>query len=360
MTKATPAAAGLEDLLDLVHGGGIDMRPTLLRVLTDLYLQRPTHTPEDEGYYAELAVRLIDAVEVPERAALAARLAAVSSAPRAVLMRLARDVIEVAAPILRQSPCLTAADLDAVAACGGAHADAIAARPVAAKTAPAAVVAATPSAGGTGAPAEAAELAELFYAAGATERRLILSNLDYAMVTPAPPACAMQRSDIWRLESAALQHNGEAVVHELERVLGVSRAQVRRIINDELGEPIVVAAKAMELPSDVLQRVLLFMNPHVGQSVDRVNELAELYRDISADAARRLLAIWREAEAADDAKSHHQPMREPAAQSGSQSVSQSVSWRTAAENARRALSEVSRRPELKHEARRRAGGQATI
>jgi len=340
MTNATPAPAGLEDLLDLGHGDGIDMRPTLLRVLTDLYLQRPTHTPEDEGYYTELALRLIDAVEMPERAALAARLAAFPSAPRLVLMRLARDDIEVAAPILTHAHGLTAADLDAVAtACSGAHANMIAARPVAA--APAVQSATTPA---PNAP-DAAELTELFYAAGAHERRLILTNLDYAMVEPSQPAFAMQRTDIWRLESAALQHNTEAVVRELERVLGVSRAHARRIVNDELGEPIVVAAKAVELPSDVLQRMLLFMNPHVGQSVDRVYELAELHRDISVDAARRLVAIWREADAAENVRVRRGPAHE----------AESISWRTAAENARRALSKVSRRPELQQEARRRAG-----
>ena len=61
----------------------------------------------------------------------------------------------------------------------------------------------------------------------------------------------------------------------------------------------MVAAKAMNLPADVLQRMLLFMNPKVGQSVDRVYELAELYSEISVDAARRLIAIWRAAERVD-------------------------------------------------------------
>ena len=113
MTKSPEAFAELEDLLDL--GSGIDMRTTLLRVLTHLYLQRPTHTPEDEHYYTELALRLLDAADISERAALAARLAPYPSAPRPVIDRLARDVIEVAAPILKDSPCLTCADLKGIA-----------------------------------------------------------------------------------------------------------------------------------------------------------------------------------------------------------------------------------------------------
>ena len=74
---------GLEDLVDLGSGNQIDMRPTLLRVLTDLYLQRPAHTAEDERYYTELALRLIDATDLRERVALAERLASYPSAPPA-------------------------------------------------------------------------------------------------------------------------------------------------------------------------------------------------------------------------------------------------------------------------------------
>jgi hypothetical protein len=316
-----PAAFGLEDLLDPGQGDGIDMRPTLLRVLTDLYLQRPTHTPDDERHFTELALRLIDATEVSARAALARRLADYPAAPRAVIERLACDVIEVAAPVLKH-PCLTGADREAIAQlCGEAHAEILAALPPAAPPPPPPARPLPPDAW-----AEADELAELFYAAGTPERRLILINLEYSALTPAHPPVGMQRADVWRLESAVLQHNAETVVRELERALSISRAQARRIIDDELGEPIVVAAKAMNLPADVLQRMLLFMNPRVGESVDRVYELAELYGEITVDAARRMVTIWRNA----DCTPRTQPQHE------------SVAWRTAAENARRALSEVSR------------------
>ncbi len=95
-----------------------------------------------------------------------------------------------------------------------------------------------------------------------------------------------------------------------------------------LGEPVVAAAKAMALPSDVLQRMLLFVNPQVGQSVDRVYELAALYSEISIDAARRLIAILRDADPAERKPTRYEP----------------APWRNAAENARRALSEIASRP----------------
>jgi hypothetical protein len=334
MTQPPTALAGLEDVLDLGCGNGIDMRVTLLRVLTDLYLQRPTHASDDEHYYTELALRLIDATDVSERAALARRLAAYPSAPRLVVRRLAGDVIEVAGPILARSPGLTAADLAAIAEeCGAAHAQVIATR------SPAAHVAASPPGPGDAARAEAPELSELFYAASAPERRLILLNLDYASLLPWQPSCALQRADIGRLESAALKHNAEALIREFGRTIGLARGQARRIIIDDLGEPMVVAAKALNLPVDVLQRMLLFINPWAGQSVDRIYELSELYAEISVDSARRLIAIWREAQAPESGEGQREP----------------VGWRTTTENARRALSEVLRRSEFEPERRVRGG-----
>jgi hypothetical protein len=343
MMKLPAAFAGLEDVTDLGYGSRVDTGPTLLRVLTDLYLQRPTHTLEDEHYYTELVLRLIDAADVSERAALAARLARYPSAPAPVLERLARDVVAVAAPILAQSPCLGRADTEAIAEeRGGAAAEIIATRAAAAPPAPEA-----PS------PADAAntqarELSELFYAARPPERRLILINLEYASIVPSQPLSAIQRTDVWRLESAALQHNTETLIRELRRTLGISRAQARRIVNDELGEPTVVAARAMNLSADVLQRVLLFMNPWAGQSIDRVYELAKLHGEISVDAARRMIAIWRNAEPAETGQDHHEQVHRD------QAHHEAVNRHAAPDNARRALPEVLRRPEPQQDSRLRS------
>jgi len=333
MMKPPQALSG--DILDLGHGDGVDMRPTLLRVLTDLYLQRPAHTPDDERYYTELALRLIDAADVSQRAALAFRLARYPSAPQPVVARLARDTIAVAAPLLSHSPCLTAADLAAIAReCGEAHAQIIATRPPAAE----------PQSSDTDdlrTRLEAGELSELFFSADTQERRLILIALDYSPQDPSPPEAALDRAGAWRLETAALQHQTETVVHELERCLGIARALARRIVDDPNGEPFIASAKALGLTPDVLQRILLFLNPRIGQSVDRVYQLADLYAEISVDAACRLVTIWRNAHDRAGGALRHEP----------------VAWRTAAENARRTLSEVSRRSELARDLRARRSGE---
>src|SRR5712675_1897612 len=109
-----PNLAGFEGLIDLDRRG-VDIRPTLLRVLTDQYLHRRIHTPDEERQYTELTLRLLDETDVPARAAVATRLAAHANAPRAIILRLARDVLTVAEPVLRSSPQLAQADLDAIA-----------------------------------------------------------------------------------------------------------------------------------------------------------------------------------------------------------------------------------------------------
>ena len=69
----------------------------------------------------------------------------------------------------------------------------------------------------------------------------------------------------------------------------------------------------------VLQRILLCLNPAIGQSVQRVYELALLHEEIDSETALRLLAIWQASHPAQKAKpAAYQPQlwrseREPAA-----------------------------------------------
>jgi hypothetical protein len=336
--------AGIEGLLNLDRQG-VDIRPTLLRVITDQYLQTAVHRPDEERQFTELALRLIDETDVMTRAAVAERLAHHAAAPHAIILRLARDAaIEVAEPILLHSAILARTDLKAIAAeLGPAFAEIIARRRPRDE-------AGKHAAAGTGSEpalpkeqcangidqstgdlnsiaainAEARGLCEMFFAAESAERKLILLMLDCIPMVGAEPSSEISRSDVWRLESAALQHNTETVIHEFERALGVSRRLARRIVHDDLGEPVVVAAKALAVPTDVLQRILLFMNPRVGQSVERVHKLAGLCGEITRDAARRLVGIWQDAEPAE-----------------ALSAGRKAHWQETVLRARQALSEIS-------------------
>jgi Uncharacterised protein conserved in bacteria (DUF2336) len=316
----TPNLDGLDDLARL---RGVDTRPTLARVLTDLYVQKPSHTLDEETHYTELVLRLLDAVEVGTRAAVAHKLATYPAAPRAVVLRLARDVIDVADPVLRHSPCLPGSELAAISKeCGPLHVAAIAARrahvgasarasderaptrPIAASSLPRS----SPwrqligEAETAPAPIETG-LGELFLAASSEERRVILANLDPA--DPIPPRPVPSES-VARLEAAALARRPEEFAEELARALGVNGTTARRVVDDNGGEPVLIAAKALDMSSEVLVRILLFVNPAIGESVSRVFALAQLYLDVPRAAALQVLASLRSSA---PARPNHRPAR---------------------------------------------------
>src|ERR1700686_4438166 len=94
----TPTLSSLNGLADIGLRSGVDMRPTLIRVLTDLYVQKLTHTADEERHYTELALRLLDSVDAAARAAVAARLARPLSPPLRVIEHLAADLPDIAEP----------------------------------------------------------------------------------------------------------------------------------------------------------------------------------------------------------------------------------------------------------------------
>ena len=240
----------LDGLVDLACRDGVDIRPTLLRVLTDLYVQKPAHSAEEETQYVELARGLIDAVDASTRAIVAATLSAYPAAPAAILSKLATF----------SSP-----------------------------------PAARPSRETESEPEVRNDLLELFFAAKTEERRLILTNLDVAAESVARRPAPASSEVIRRLETAALRRNPGEFSRMLERALGISRGLAERIARDPSGEPVVVAARALGMTAAVLHRVLLFLNPAIGQSVERVYDLARLYDELTPAAGERMIAIWRQA-----------------------------------------------------------------
>src|ERR1017187_7530988 len=84
----TPLFSGLDGLLTLSRREGVDIRPTLLRVLTDLYVQASTHSSDEARQFVELTSRLIDEVDDATRAAVRARLAIYPGTPAEILKKL--------------------------------------------------------------------------------------------------------------------------------------------------------------------------------------------------------------------------------------------------------------------------------
>ena len=301
----------LEGLDSLARRDGVDIRPTLVRVLTDLYVQKPSHTGEEERHYTELALRLIDAVDVATRATVARKLSAYPNAPLAVMRRLARDVIEVADPVLAQSRVLGDVELAAVVKDFGlSHAAAIArrhAQPLTAVEEAEAEPQPVAEQAMTAAPADL-ELAELFFSAESAARRVLLMNLASADPRDMPVSARPAMTAVPRLEAAALARDADKFTLLLEQTLDLTREHARRIVEDTAGEPLLVALKALDMPPVVVQRVLLFLNPAIGHSVQRVFDLAALYERLSAVAVAKIVASMRGAEPARPRRPVHQPV----------------------------------------------------
>jgi hypothetical protein len=305
----TPTLSSLNGLADIGLRSGVDMRPTLIRVLTDLYVQKLTHTADEERHYTELALRLLDGVDVATRATVAARLSKHLSPPIRVIQYLVNDLPEIASPLrahaLLQPPAQPAAP--APKAIAPAVEDTAPIEPPPQEE-PAEHEPAT-DLRGTMDSTIAGELNDIFFAAAEDERRLILLNLHVAApISPGQVVVLRDPAIGQRLEAAALGNHRDDLVKQLSEALRIPREQARRIVRDDHGEPIVVAVKALGISRDVVYRLLMFVNPAVGHSVERVHALATLYDEMTAQAAEGMVAIWQalRSEARNVAK--HQPL----------------------------------------------------
>src|SRR6202008_1913373 len=86
--SSKPLFPGFDGLMTLSRREGVDIRPTLLRVLTDLYVQASAHSEEEARQFIELPSRLFDQVDDATRAAVRARLAIYPGTPIEILRKL--------------------------------------------------------------------------------------------------------------------------------------------------------------------------------------------------------------------------------------------------------------------------------
>jgi hypothetical protein len=151
-------------------------------------------------------------------------------------------------------------------------------------------------------------LAAQFFAALSAERRALLATLDDTAGEALPIGEDETGAVIHALESAALERNPQAFAEILERHLKISREQAQRIVEDRSGEAVLVAAKAISVPSDTLVRIVLFLNPAIGESVPHVFDLAGYYRQLSRNAALNVIASLRKSAPQRARRPAHQPM----------------------------------------------------
>ena len=270
-----PLFPGFDGLMTLSRREGVDIRPTLLRVLTDLYVQANAHSGEEERQFVELTSRLIDQVDDATRAAVRARLAIYPGTPAEVSRKLGLK------PLTPDRRVPLAYDLPASPS---------AAPPVKALSEAQLRMASNLSMQ----PKDAAEINDMFFRASAGERALILHDLPETPLRASariPPARAARA--IETLEMAAFAADVENFTLELGETLILPSRVAAQVVNDPGGEPLACAAKALNMPSAVFQRVLLFLNPEFGSSVNYVYRVSRLYDKLSERSALIMLAAWR-------------------------------------------------------------------
>jgi hypothetical protein len=274
MTKP-PLFSGFDGLMTLSRREGVDIRPTLLRVLTDLYVQADAHSGEEERQFIELTTRLIDEVDDATRAAVRARLAIYPGTPAEVLKKLglkeaaSDQTVPLAHPIAAAPPLAPPA-----------------LPPTEAQLRMASNLSMQPK--------DAAEISDMFSRASARERALILLNLqDSPLRAAARIPGARARRAVETLEMAAFAADIENFTLELGDTLILPWRVVAQVVNDAGGEPLACAVRALDMPSAMFQRVLLFLKPEFGSSVHTVYRLSRLYDRLSERSALVMLAAWR-------------------------------------------------------------------
>ncbi|WP_040425599.1 DUF2336 domain-containing protein [Afipia birgiae] len=282
-----PMFHGFDGLMTLSRREGVDIRPTLLRVLTDLYVQTADHTRDEERQFAELASRLIDEVDDATRAAVRARLAIYPNTPHEIAwkLQLRPHLAEKRAPVSRHDrPRLEetfeldpAADLEIVSEPEVSVAPAM-----------------TPAPTMSMQPDDAAQLIEMFLAADKSHRAQILHGLTDTPLKPSTPVDPRRAARaVTALEQAALAADASGFTAELADALILTSRVAAQIVNEPGGEPLACALKALGMPGESYQRVLLFLNPSLGASVMDVYRLARLYEVVELRTALIMLAAWR-------------------------------------------------------------------
>jgi hypothetical protein len=271
-----PPFQGFDGLMSLSQREGVDIRPTLLRVLTDLYVQTPDHTADEERQFTELTTRLLDEVDDATRAVVRAKLAIYPKTPRDI-----RRKLMIPPPPLyprHSAPPLQPAQEEAGPVT-------MAAPPLAPER-PLPVLSMKPQ--------DASSLIEMFTAAPSKERAKILENLLDAPLKPSAKVDPKRAARaLATLEGAAMVADTQAFMIELADALILPASVAKEIVADPLGEPLACAMKALGMDGDAFQRVLLFLNPAIGASVMDVYRLARMYDVLSERVALIMLAAWR-------------------------------------------------------------------
>jgi hypothetical protein len=272
---APPLFPGFDGLMTLSRREGVDIRPTLLRVLTDLYVQSSVHSADEERQFVELTSRLIDQVDDATRAVVRGRLSVYPRTPSAIMHKLGLQ------------PAQRGRQVPLAPGIAGQPAAQLPARPPTEAQLRMSALSMQPN--------DAAEISNMFFAANSSERALILHNLAGAPLKPAARMTAARAARaIETLEMAAFVSDVENFTLEVGEALILPSQIAAQVVNDSGGEPLACAMKAVDMPGAVFQRVLRLVGEY---GLPAVAAVRPVERTIRADHAGRMARRHRSSDA---------------------------------------------------------------
>jgi uncharacterized protein (DUF2336 family) len=301
-------------------------KPLLLRVLTDLFVMRPTHTSDETRQFAEIAHRLLPEASAAECDHAATVLCNHPAAPPELLDRLAARGGDGALKLFAQCRALSTAILQDAAAVGlEAVAVAIAQRTdldpglIAALASRDEIAVLHALARNEAAPLGASvlptlvarahhdsplalalvarlphrpETLALFMQADARQRAAMIARARESAGETEPLSLALEHgadTALRRIEAIALEGAPDDFAKALAEACRCDEEQARAIVADAGGEPLVIALRALGWRPEVVTRVLLLVDPQVSHAQGRASALARLAGNLSQGVAKRIL-----------------------------------------------------------------------
>ncbi|MGU3538910.1 DUF2336 domain-containing protein [Methylobacterium sp. A54F] len=320
MPSSAEAAPDLSGLIELSRSAHLDLKPVILRVQTDLFVQG---NQPDRAAFESLACGLIPTVDEETALIVARKLSPCPETPHAVLAKLAARGGAIRDAVVAQAPSLDGGILEAALADGSDIAAALAARDdltratvadLAGRGDPAIDRALAANAGlalrgeslaalvGRGcrdadlaglllgrADLDPADLAPLYLHADPGRREAIRAALARtAALRPCPPAPREIGAILTGLSAA---HDVKGFIQSLADGLGLPANFLNAAPDAGTRyELLTLGLRAADLHEEEAVYIFLTLNEGVARSAERVFDLVRLFRTTSRPAARDLLS----------------------------------------------------------------------
>ena len=318
-----------DGLADLARASERKRDTALLRATTELFVLDLEHDGDEIRRYEQLALHFLPKVAPEDRGFVAERLAICGDAPHAVIAMLARDVIEVASPVIRHSTVLGPIDLlSVIATTDVEHHRTIAQRAGLAPevgralrlTGDAGVIAHLKDGGSmresaedrpdsqgntavTGRPLPSTDHSDPWRFLGFDRRGRLnviadtasrLANSDHAETRTHPDIAFRSILSAARIVGFARSGQLPAIIAAISEGLDLPADLVSAAVDDAGGELLAILLKALRLDDVQARQVFLLASPS-GRDVHGFFPLSDLYAGMEPTVAAALVAAWRDA-----------------------------------------------------------------